>query len=463
MTNFSSYFNDILKRASEITQQRTSNIEKYAQVKRASGLSQAEYSGGYKQTANQPQQKFTGREIAQLKALEQQAKAINPNITDKLTASLKDISTGFSSLENNQLQTKFQIERAANLNNLLLGSGLFQKAANVNLANKSSVYVPGPNRNLSGYQQLPTGISEDNFNKLLENPTYYNYQTRRQEKVLSDNELKLLQEINKNAEAKTSLFSAIDQRTKSKNANATTAQQAVRNFLKTNTDLQGLFSTNRWGNLEGSLTEIEKRRYKTNFLEGLVVDSDNKKEAFLTKLNELKNKENTLLQTNLKNPYLSVIDLSGYKSLIADAKAQEESMFKNLAEYTNTATLGGSFNGGYNVQFNNIKSGYVDTAKKFGQLVYNSYSSAYNELEKAIQSAKINWDTMNKTKASTLSGLDAILSTIRSKTSASSAQHSLGDSDYNQLKRDLLNQQLERTTSFSGTRTPKATFISRPS
>jgi hypothetical protein len=69
---------------------------------------------------------------------------------------------------------------------------------------------------------------------------------------------------------------------------------------------------------------------------------------------------------------------------------------------------------------------------------------------------------MNKTKASTLSGLDSILSTIKSKTSVSGAQHSLSDLDAQQIRRDLLNNQLDRTTSFSGTSTPRATFISRP-
>lgn len=481
MSNFSSYFNDILKRASEITQQRTSNIDKYSQVKRASGIAESGYSGGYKQTTTQPKQKFTGREIAQLRTLQQQAQSINPSITDKLVTSIKDISSAGSKFTSDIVnKSKFNIQQISDIQNLFYNNGLINKAGQVGLANTERQFVPGPNRNLNSWEYVPVSITEENYNKLLQNPTYYNSATRKQENILTPQELSLLKSLNNSSSSTTNQTllqdffrpTKVGRTTKNLITNDSIKNFGIPSLTSYNINAENLWDAQFYKKvMTGKTTtetqidpiNIERERYKVNFLEGLKIKENNTEDSFLNKLNSLKSKEEQLLQANLKNPYLSVVDLSGYKSLIADAKAQEQSMFSNLGEYTNTAAIGYNRNGGQQVQFNNIKSGYVDSAKNFGQLMYNSYSAAYNELEKAIQSAKINWDTMNKTKASTLSGLDSILSTIRSKTSASSAQHSLGDTDYNQLKKDLLNQQLEQTTSFSGTVKPRATFISRPS
>jgi len=470
-----------MKRASDIAQQRSANIEKYSATKRASAISESNYSGGYKQTTTQPKQKFTSREVAQLRSLQQQAKSIEPTITDKLVTSISDISSAGKTYQENMVEkTKFGIQQVSDINNLFIKGGLLEKAGQAGLAQTMQTFESfGPRNWQGGFVTKPVSITEDQFNKLLTNPTIYNQQTRKNQATFTDQEMYVLKTM---AENRAAYFHSPDQYDKKSNKNNyNTITQDRLNTIGINSlfsDLINKDSTSyiqnfikpvQFGNNPNDTRitvdpiSIEKERYKVNFLEGLKVKENDVESSFLTKLNDLKTKEETLLQSNLKNPYLSIIDLSGYKALIADAKAQETSMFKNLSEYTNTAGLSSGYRGQpQTVSFNNIKSGYVDTAKKTGQLVYNSYSSAYNELEKAIQSAKINWDTMNKTKASTLSGLDSILSTIKSKTSVSGAQHSLSDLDAQQIRRDLLNNQLDRTTSFSGTSTPRATFISRP-
>lgn len=480
MSNFSSYLTDIMKRASDIAQQRSANIEKYSATKRASAISESNYSGGYKQTTTQPKQKFTSREVAQLRSLQQQAKSIEPTITDKLVTSISDISSAGKTYQENMVEkTKFGIQQVSDIDNLFIKGGLLEKAGQAGLAQTIRTYESfGPRNWQKQIVTKPVSITEDQFNKLLTNPTIYNQQTRKNQATFTDQEMYVLKTM---AENRAAYFHSPDQYDKQSNKyNYNTITQDRLNTIGINSlfsDLINKDSTSyiqnfikpaQFGNNPNDTRitvdpiSIEKERYKVNFLEGLKVKENDVESSFLTKLNDLKTKEETLLQSNLKNPYLSIIDLSGYKALIADAKAQETSMFKNLSEYTDTASYTRYNYNGPTVQFNGIKSGYVDTAKKTGQLVYNSYSSAYNELEKAIQSAKINWDTMNKTKASTLSGLDSILSTIKSKTSVSGAQHSLSDLDAQQIRRDLLNNQLDRTTSFSGTSTPRATFISRP-
>jgi hypothetical protein len=474
MSNFSSYLTDIMKRASDIAQQRSANIEKYSATKRASAISESNYSGGYKQTTTQPKQKFTSREVAQLRSLQQQAKSIEPTITDKLVTSISDISSAGKTYQENMIQkSKFGIEQASLVDSLLSKGGLLSKAGQAGLAQTVQTYDNLQRKLVT----KPIAITEDQFNKLVTNPTVYNRQTRKNESVFTNQELSLLKQIN-SSDVRNDFFTTVNpnRRGQSSYTGITQAQMLNngmasilsslnKNYNNTLTDLNFIKTNQQGTNISYQIdpVKVEQERYKVNFLEGLKVKENDVESSFLTKLNDLKTKEETLLQSNLKNPYLSIIDLSGYKALIADAKAQETSMFKNLDEYTNTAGLSSGYGGQpQTVNFNNIKSGYVDTAKKTGQLVYNSYSSAYNELEKAIQSAKINWDTMNKTKASTLSGLDSILSTIKSKTSVSGAQHSLSDLDAQQIRRDLLNKQLDRTTSFSGTSTPRATFISRP-
>jgi len=469
MSNFSSYLTDIMKRASDISQNRASNLEKFAATKRSSAISESEYSGGYKQTSTQPKQKFTGKEVAQLRVLQQQATAINPTITDKLVASMQDISSGNKMFKEDLVdKANFNIQQASNLDTLLYKGGLLEKAGLAGLAQ-----IEWQN-NLT---QKPVSITEDQFNKLIKNPTYYNQTTRKKENVFTSQELELVKQIN-SGELKSAFFTEINPNRIGQSKYIGINQEQINkagipatlSYLNTKynnglTDSNFINTTQKKNAVSYTLdpVRIEQARYKSNFLSGLKVKEGDVEDSFLTKLNDLKTKEDILLQSNLKNPYLSIVDLSGYKALVADAKAQEQSMFSNLDEYTNTAKLNQAYYGAQQtVGFNNVKSGYVDTAKKMGQLVYNSYSSAYNELEKAIQSAKINWDTMNKTKASTLSGLDAILNTIKSKTTVSGAQHSLSDLDAQQIRRDLLNKQLNRTTSFSGTSTPRATFISRP-
>jgi len=478
MSNFSSYLTDIMKRASDIAQQRSANIEKYSATKRASAISESNYSGGYKQTTTQPKQKFTSREVAQLRSLQQQAKSIEPTITDKLVISMSDISSAGKTFQEDMVQkAKFGIEQASLVDNLVSKGGLLNKAAQAGLA----IMTSGGTTRTSGNHwinnpDIPVAITEDQFNKLLKNPQYYNWSTRKNQSVFTDQELSLLKQIN-SSDVRNDFFTTVNPNKRGQssytaiteaqmlnNGMASILSSLNKNYNNTLTDLNFIKTNQQGTNISYQIDpiKVEQERYRVNFLEGLKVKENDVESSFLTKLNDLKTKEETLLQSNLKNPYLSIIDLSGYKALVSDAKAQETSMFKNLDEYTNTASLNGVWGQPQTVNFNNIKSGYVDTAKKTGQLVYNSYSSAYNELEKAIQSAKINWDTMNKTKASTLSGLDSILSTIKSKTSVSDAQHSLSDLDAQQIRRDLLNNQLDRTTSFSGTSTPRATFISRP-
>lgn len=479
MSNFSSYLTDIMKRASDISQNRASNLEKFAATKRSSAISESGYSGGYKQTSTQPKQKFTGKEVAQLRVLQQQATAINPTITDKLVASMQDISSGNKMFKEDLVdKVNFNIQQASDLDNLLYKGGLLQKAGLVGLAQITPEWKQFGNRYGQGQLvEKPVAITQDQFNKLIKNPTYYNQATRKNENVFTSQELELVKQIN-SGELKSSFFTEINPYRRGQAKYTGINQERINewgipatlSYLNTKynnglTDLNFIKATQKGTDVSYTLDPIviEKARYKSNFLSGLKVKEGDVEDSFLTQLNNLKTKEDTLLQSNLKNPYLSIVDLSGYKALVADAKAQEQSMFSNLDEYTNTATLNQGYRGAQQtVGFNNVKSGYVDTAKKMGQLVYNSYSSAYNELEKAIQSAKINWDTMNKTKASTLSGLDAILNTIKSKTTVSGAQHSLSDLDAQQIRRDLLNKQLDRTTSFSGTSTPRATFISRP-
>lgn len=463
MSSFSSYLTDIMKKASEISKQRNINLEKYASIKRASSIAEAGYFGGYKKTSEIPNQKFTSKELSQLKTLQQQAKITQPTLSSNLIPSIKDISIAETNFLKNITKNKPSIEQITAINNLLFKNQLFEKAASVKLANKTTGWLT----NQQGRRYWGTEISsinEDQFKELLKNPL-----TSKKENLFTTEELKLLNEINKSTEMRNSLLREYG--SKNKKLLAITKEnikETIPTIISQISNAENFKNLNfiiatedKKHNISYEIdpVAVEKEKYKTNFLQNLKVKEKDTEDSFLKKINLLKKQEEIFLKENVKNPALSFLDLSGYKSLIADAKAQEYSMNENLNEYINTGKVSKD-----TVVFNENKKGYLDSAKNFGQLMYTAYSSAYDELQKAFQSAKTNWDTFVKTKATTLSGINSILSTLdKSTTSVSGAQHSLGDLDAQQARLALLNKQLNRTTSFSGTKKPTATFISRPS
>lgn len=463
MSSFSSYLTDIMKKASEISKQRNINLEKYASIKRASSIAEAGYFGGYKKTSEIPNQKFTSKELSQLKTLQQQAKITQPTLSSNLIPSIKDISIAETNFLKNITKNKPSIEQITAINNLLFKNQLFEKAASVKLANKTTGWLTDQQGRRYWGTEI-SSINEDQFKELLKNPL-----TSKKENLFTTEELKLLNEINKSTEMRNSLLREYG--SKNKKLLAIT-QKNIKETIPT--IISQISNAENFKNLnfiiatedkkhnisyEIDPVAVEKEKYKTNFLQNLKVKEKDTEDSFLKKINLLKKQEENFLKENVKNPALSFLDLSGYKSLIADAKAQEYSMNENLNEYINTGKVSKD-----TVVFNENKKGYLDSAKNFGQLMYTAYSSAYDELQKAFQSAKTNWDTFVKTKATTLSGINSILSTLdKSTTSVSGAQHSLGDLDAQQARLALLNKQLNRTTSFSGTKKPIATFISRPS
>lgn len=466
MSSFSSYLTDIMKKASEISKQRNINLEKYASIKRASSIAEAGYFGGYKKTSEIPNQKFTSKELSQLKTLQQQAKITQPTLSSNLIPSIKDISIAETNFLKNITKNKPSIEQITAINDLLFKNKLFEKAASVKLANETTGWLTDQYGRRYWGTEI-SSINENQFKELLKNPL-----TSEKQNLFTTEELKLLNEINKSTEMRNSLLREYVSKDKNKNKFLAITKENIKATIPT--VLSQISNAENFKNLsfitatedkKGNISyeidpvAVEKEKYKTNFLQNLKVKEKDTEDSFLKKINLLKKQEESFLKENVKNPALSFLDLSGYKSLIADAKAQEYSMNENLNEYLSTGKVSKD-----TVVFNENKKGYLDSAKNFGQLMYTAYSSAYDELQKAFQAAKTNWDTFVKTKATTLSGINSILSTLnKSTTSVSGAQHSLGDLDAQQARLALLNKQLNRVTSFSGTKKPTATFISRPS
>lgn len=443
------YLSGLLTDANKITQQRAQNLQTLSGIQRASSIANAGYAGGYRQSS-QPKQKYTSSESARLKTLSANAANVNLKVPENIV--------GMTSMLSQE-----------SANKLKSSSDLTSKIGMYN----TSVSLFGPNTktltSIRDFQNLDTtkylnnrlGILKTNPNvaQYVYNPITRGWQASTTFKPLSKSEFEK------------SVFG--DNITKSK---FSVAEQNLIKASQSTKEYQALFAPTQEDIIKASksgsgaaafvinskMNEANWRAYVNSMQQNKEYGSSlfkNQAEAtqalerqtltgsVSTGLSDLAKKESELIAQHIKQPYLSMLDTTSYTNYIAEAKANEEKQVKNLLLYQAKPNEV------------NIKK----DAQKFGDLATGAYQSAYNELEKSIAAAKTSYDSYLQTKKATKSGFEAILGTLDStSTTASAAQHSIGDTSASTKRKELINQRLDRVSQFTGSSQPTAQFVDRP-
>jgi hypothetical protein len=441
------YLSGLLTDANKITQQRAQNLQNLSGIQRANSIANAGYAGGYRRS-NQPTQKYTASESAQLKTLA--ANAANVNI--KVPENIVGMTSMLSQESVNKLKSSSDLtnkvgmyntsvslfgQNPKNVSNKDMLRNLFANTANTNsLTNKLSLY--NTNRNKQVYNPVTRNfqyattfkpLSKSEFEKSVfgDNITKSKFSDAEKNLIKASQSTKEYQALfapSQEDQIKASKSGAIAINSKMNNANF----RAYVNSIQQNKE----YGSSLFKNQAEAAQALERQTLTSSVSTGL---------------SDLAKKESELIAQHIKQPYLSMLDTTSYTNYIAEAKANEEKQIKNLLLYQAKP------------QEVNIKK----DAQKFGDLATGAYQSAYNELEKSIAAAKTSYDSYVQTKKATKSGFEAILGTLDSTpTTASAAQHSLGDTNAATKRKELINQRLDRVSQFTGSSQPTAQFVDRP-
>ena len=437
------YLSGLLTDANKITQQRAKNLQTLSGIQRASSIANAGYAGGYRQSS-QPKQKYTASESARLKTLA--ANAANVNL--KVPENIGGMTSMLSQESANKLKSSSDLTSKLGMYNT--SRSLFGPDY-TNITSLKQLGAVDPSK----YLNNRLGIITTNTGQQVYNPSTRNFQYATYFKSLSKSEFEK------------SVFG--DNITQSK------FSDAEKNLIKASQnskEYQALFAPTQADIIKASksgaiaisskMNEVNWRAYVKSMQQNKEYGSalfTNQAEAskalerqtltgsVSTGLSNLAKKESELIAQHIKQPYLSMLDTTSYTNYIAEAKANEEKQVKNLLLYQAKPNEV------------NIKK----DAQKFGDLATGAYESAYNELEKSIAAAKASYDSYLQTKKATKSGFEAILGTLDStSTTASAAQHSIGDTNAATKRKELINQRLDRVSQFTGSSQPTAQFVDRP-
>lgn len=437
------YLSGLLTDANKITQQRAKNLQTLSGVQRASSIANAGYAGGYRQSS-QPKQKYTASESARLKTLAANAANVNLKVPENIG--------GMTSMLSQE-----------SANKLKSSSDLTSKLGMYN----TSRSLFGPDyTNITSFKQLGAvdsskylnnrlGIITTNTRQQVYNPSTRNFQYATYFKSLSKSEFeksvfgdnitqskfsdaeKNLIKASQNSKEYQALFAPTQADIIKASKSGAIAINSKMNEVNWRAYVKSMQQNKEYGSALFTTQAEASKALERQTLTGSVS----------TGLSNLAKKESELIAQHIKQPYLSMLDTTSYTNYIAEAKANEEKQIKNILLYQAKP------------QEVNIKK----DAQKFGDLATGAYQSAYNELEKSIAAAKTSYDSYLQTKKATKSGFEAILGTLDStSTTASAAQHSIGDTNAATKRKELINQRLDRVSQFTGSSQPKAQFVDRP-